>query len=136
MTNDNPKWNVEFCGCLPNHGRCKYCLSFPETPKPLPSEPKCEHDGTDRWCDYKNNPASPFVALKEDCPECPICKQVEPSVEALEWIQKILPNTNEQIDHLLRERPFELYHILCVDIPDVIEKALATHKLRNERNRK
>lgn len=48
---------------------CPFC--------PVTKGESCVHDGTDRWCDYKNNPTSPFVALKEDCPECPICKPVE-----------------------------------------------------------
>lgn len=43
---------------------------------------------------------------------------------ALEWIKKILPNTNDQIDHILKERSHELYHILCVDVPDVVEQAI------------
>lgn len=44
---------------------------------------------------------------------------------ALEWVGKILPNTNESIDHILEERSHELYHYLCVDVPTCINQALS-----------
>ncbi len=64
--------------------------------------------------------------------DCQNCKRLEAEAKAvrsaLEWIKKILPNTNDQIDHILKERSHELYHFLCVDIPTMIDRALNSWK--------
>lgn len=53
--------------------RCEKCL-MPCEPKPLPSEPKCEHDRGDYWWDGPN----PDAVYRKETPDekCPICKPV------------------------------------------------------------
>lgn len=92
MTNDNPKCE-HFVGqdeyqnfvWTRNGGEfetrtlkqvCPYC------PKPLHSEPSCEHDKGNRWT-IDDGFDGTMSYLKQNHPTCPFCKPVEPSVESI-----------------------------------------------------
>ena len=84
-TNDNPKWECSpiciNCGgqthrddydLLPNS---KWCDC-----KPLPSEPKCEHDEGYCWTrEIGGSPLNEHSILKTDCSVCPYCPKPLPS---------------------------------------------------------
>lgn len=105
---EEKKWNVEFCRCLPNHGRCKYCLTFPETPKPSPSQ-SCEHDKGTIWRTETGNGGFGVCSKVVPCPFCkPTAVEPKTSQEMYDYLKDIAQKIGVvDIDSLLRKPAVE-----------------------------